>query len=48
MAWMLINPQIHNIFASLGVRQGEKYKVNDECLRKYQKENKKIIFKKIL
>lgn len=34
MAWMLVNPQIHNTFASLGCQQGEAYKVNDDCLGK--------------
>lgn len=28
------NAQIHNTFASLGVRHGDTYNVNESCLRK--------------
>lgn len=34
MAWMLVHPQINNIFASLGVQQGNAYQVSEDCLGK--------------
>nr|WAM46967.1 protein timeless [Chrysoperla nipponensis] len=32
MAWILVNPEMHSIFASLGVLQGDTYQVSEHCL----------------